>query len=442
MSKVKQTRIIVLIVMVVLLIAGWGRVLFGGDTEKEKAYKNHIATGEDYASRGLYQLAIAEYEDAISFNGSEENWTRLLELYKLRYAEDAELLYDYTDAVETAFSAYKESESFITLLTDLYLKDDNYSAAYRNLEKAVATGSASDKVQKLYLEVKYAYEPDWISYINYLGYSDGQFVVQDDSAIKYVLADGSDSEFSTDGVSFASGVGDDGKRLIYDGTKTRLVDDMGVIYGFFSFVPTASGVFSEELIGVQNGEKYAYYDSLGDKKFGDYKYAGAFQDGKAAVWDGSKWYLINQEGAKASIAEYADIVLNQEGKYLTSGVMAAKLGNEYRLYNDAEEVIGDFVASDIDMVTEDGLVAFCRDGKWGYVDLEGNVVIAPTYAGAKSFSNGLAAVFNGSKWGFINKDGQLVIDYIFTNADYFTEEGSCMIQTDENMWQLIFRRVK
>ena len=52
-----------------------------------------------------------------------------------------------------------------------------------------------------------------------------------------------------------------------------------------------------------------------------------------------------------------------------------------------------------------------QDGKWGYIDKKGRIVIEPqldvTYAGF--FSDGLAAVNIGSKWGFINEKGDMVI---------------------------------
>src|ERR1041385_359923 len=47
------------------------------------------------------------------------------------------------------------------------------------------------------------------------------------------------------------------------------------------------------------------------------------------------------------------------------------------------------------------------DGKWGYIDNTGQLVIQPQYALADEFSNGLAMVQSGGqtasgKWGYIN----------------------------------------
>ena len=45
-----------------------------------------------------------------------------------------------------------------------------------------------------------------------------------------------------------------------------------------------------------------------------------------------------------------------------------------------------------------------KDGKYGYLDENGAVVIPFIYDGAKTFSGLMAAVKKGDKWGFINRD--------------------------------------
>ena len=74
-------------------------------------------------------------------------------------------------------------------------------------------------------------------------------------------------------------------------------------------------------------------------------------------------------------------------------------------YNDKMESVATFSGCDkIDILTEDGLVAFCKNGKWGFVNTAGEVVLEPKYENARSFSNGLAAVCEDGKWGFVDKE--------------------------------------
>ena len=107
----------------------------------------------------------------------------------------------------------------------------------------------------------------------------------------------------------------------------------------------------------------------------------------------------------------------------------------YRLYKDGKAT-GEYC--DADIITEDNMIAVCIEDKWGYVDTEGNELIPPTYAEAKSFSNGLAAVSDGERWGVIDASGKLVIDYTFFGADYFNSMKSCMVVAEpDGAWQLI-----
>jgi hypothetical protein len=111
-------------------------------------------------------------------------------------------------------------------------------------------------------------------------------------------------------------------------------------------------------------------------------------------------------------------------------ILAAEKAGKYAFYNEKFEKIADIDATAVDICTEDGLVAFCKGEKWGFVDAEGNVLIAPKYEMARSFSHGLAAVCQNGRWGFIDPNGEVVIDMQFTDALYFSEYGVCAVRID------------
>ena len=67
----------------------------------------------------------------------------------------------------------------------------------------------------------------------------------------------------------------------------------------------------------------------------------------------------------------------------------------------------------------DGLASVSKDGKWGFIDKKGNLVIPLQYEMTKDFSEGKAAAFKDGKWGYIEKDGSLLIQFRFTDAFNF-----------------------
>lgn len=61
------------------------------------------------------------------------------------------------------------------------------------------------------------------------------------------------------------------------------------------------------------------------------------------------------------------------------------------------------------------------NGKWGYIDKSGTIVITPQWNEAESFSEGLARVSVDGKYGYINSNGEYVIKPQFDFAGDFSE---------------------
>ena len=69
----------------------------------------------------------------------------------------------------------------------------------------------------------------------------------------------------------------------------------------------------------------------------------------------------------------------------------------------------------------DGVTAVRKETKWMYIDSNGVAITEAIYEDALPFSNGFAAVAKGGQFGFINTKGKVVIPYQFSNARSFSE---------------------
>jgi hypothetical protein len=72
------------------------------------------------------------------------------------------------------------------------------------------------------------------------------------------------------------------------------------------------------------------------------------------------------------------------------------------------------------------LFQFRQDGQYGFMDENGNMMIAPSFEYAGQFKNGLAVVIQDGKYGYINKSGELMINYQYEEALDF-DQGRAIV---------------
>lgn len=76
------------------------------------------------------------------------------------------------------------------------------------------------------------------------------------------------------------------------------------------------------------------------------------------------------------------------------------------------------------------LFLFAQNGKSGYIDGAGNIVIKPQFDSTDYFHEGLAAAKINGKWGYINETGEWIITPQFESAGEFSE-GLARVWTND-----------
>lgn len=105
------------------------------------------------------------------------------------------------------------------------------------------------------------------------------------------------------------------------------------------------------------------------------------------------------------------------------------------VYDDSKFYIG---ASSANSGFNEGLAPVKNNGRWGYIDLKGAVVIDFLFDDAWCFSEGLAAVKLNEKYGYINNEGKVVIDCTYESS-YDFHKGVAVVQDEENKFGFINR---
>ncbi len=130
-----------------------------------------------------------------------------------------------------------------------------------------------------------------------------------------------------------------------------------------------------------------------------------FHDGLAVVIHKKKKGAINTKGEVVIQPKY-DVLLP-----FSKGYSVARLGNEYLVLDKkgTEQKI-DVIVKRISKFTN-GLAPFLSDnGKYGFINTEGKVVIEPQFIGVGHFTGDLAWARNEEKKiGYINKKGEWVV---------------------------------
>lgn len=70
-----------------------------------------------------------------------------------------------------------------------------------------------------------------------------------------------------------------------------------------------------------------------------------------------------------------------------------------------------------------------QDGKCGFIDKKGKVIISFQFDTADSFSEGLAKVKQNDKYGFVDKEGKVVVPFQFDDAGSFSD-GLSYVEQD------------
>lgn len=183
--------------------------------------------------------------------------------------------------------------------------------------------------------------------------------------------------------------------------------------------PDIPGFYSEGLVAVKVDGLYGYMDKAGRMVIQPaYEQAFPFRAGRAmVVKDGAVGY-IDAGGAVAERLPFLRPTGNKTDVVAESG---AVLG---QVYLEVWDESGD-------------RIPFERDGKMGFLDRRGRVVIEPLYRPANQYGFRAGSFFNeriipvslNGKTGFIDREGRVAVDFIFDRAELF-REGLSQVSKD------------
>lgn len=167
-------------------------------------------------------------------------------------------------------------------------------------------------------------------------------------------------------------------------------DGEGVAMFSKQFKPLTKPIYTyivgkaEDYYLVYRDNKYGYLNAKGREVIPCiYDQAGLFDQGRASVSINKKWGIIDRSGKTVLPIEFDNSGYRSEA---------------YRYH--------------------DGLALIEKDNRYGYADINGNILIYPCFENAYQFSDGLAPVSFGG-WGYIDTKGDFFVPPVFDIAGPF-----------------------
>lgn len=178
--------------------------------------------------------------------------------------------------------------------------------------------------------------------------------------------------------------------------------------------------YREGLAAVRANDAWGFLDLDGREVIAPrYQQVDDFRDGVAAVREGGRWGLMGRDGQWRAKPTFEEIRRPQIGVGLAADPLPVKVDGRWGYVSLSGEPV---IAPRFDRtgIFSEGLAPVEMNGLAGYIDVSGKVVIEPRFALAAPFSEGRALVrTERDRYGYIDRTGTLVIPAIYDHGVVF-----------------------
>lgn len=419
------------IVLVILMAAAWYK-LIDTTVTTQKQYDGYLTAARQYAKDGVVIDAVENYENAIAIKDDISVRKEVADLYFNNNRSD-----EGFDYMENIITTYPDNALAYEYAINKYKENNMYAQCFSIYSKAKNYGAASAELDKLMDDIQYAYTVLASSISEVSMYSNDICAVRIGDFWGYVSAAG---DLLTD-VKYVE-AGD----FISD--KVYVKEEDGTAY-FMDSAANKRGVIPDniaaERIGNMQGDTYAlitengcdYYNINKTKVLGTYVDATPFYNGYAVVLTEKGYALIDTSGKIVGNDNYYKVATDERELATVNERVFFLQGEQWIMTSLDGERIGQDAYEEVKpFYMDNSYAAVKKDGNWGFADKDGNMVIAPQYEDARSFSYGYAVVKKDGKWGLIDSTGKMCIEPKFEDARDMNSKGNLFVK-ENDIWQLI-----
>lgn len=424
----RAERILIGAGFLLLLIISWIVVVNSkSPVEKQRELMRQAA---ELINDGIYIRAVPLLEEAAGYNTAYtlQAESELKRVY-LALIDQRGFSRKYTGLLERQMSRRNAEPGLFAEAANYYLGISRISDALATLKTGIER-TGSEELIALYENNRYAYEMSRTSY-EYVAAIYGTTVqVRIDGLWGLARADGillipceydKISTFSVD------------RAIVWKDNEIFAVDRNNNRVAKLNNAAADFGNFADNRIPVLVDGNWLR--ATGDFDLGTavFEQIGMYSEGYAAAKTNGKWGVVDLSLNWLLPAEYDEIIQDELGRCYARGAVFARKDDTVYLFAGGEQVGETF--EDARPFSDEGFAAVRKNGKWGFVDVNGTVMIDFLFDDALSFGQHLAAVKIGEFWGYISMQGRIVIEPVFILAKSFSN-GSAPVLTQRG-WQFI-----
>lgn len=151
----------------------------------------------------------------------------------------------------------------------------------------------------------------------------------------------------------------------------------------------------------------------------EYDYIGNLNENRAIVEKDGMFNYVNNSG-KLVLTEWLSVFAEyRQLAVFKNGYARVEFAGKYNLIDSTGKKL--FAQPKENVGSYATLVAVQKDGKWGYYNTAGNLVISHTFSSAFSFNGNYAIVQQDPFFGLIDKTGKLVVQTYFESLKFLND---------------------
>jgi len=401
-------------------------------TAKSPAQKQAelIEQAANYMSDDIYVLAAPLLEEAIGYNAPRTvEAENMLKRAYLEMIGQRGVRREYIALLDKQMGRSDAKDDVFVEAAEFYLKDAKFEEAFAVIKEGIAK-TQSGVLKTLYENNRYEYKMEFTTFDDVTTSVGATIGVR--RGDKWGIASSGGATIvpcEYDKVSTFS----NGRAIVKKDGVIYAIDNNGNRLALHKGNATDFGNLGNDRIPLLIEGKW--YRGSGDLLVGTtaFDWIGTYREGYAAAQQNGKWGVVDTSSNWLIPADYDGVIVDELGRSYARGAAFVKQGNSAILFVDGVQT-GE-VYEDARPFGNEGYAAVKRNGKWGFIDLAGEVKIDFQFDDALSFGQHLAAVKQGEFWGYASLSGEVVIEPVFLGAKSFAS-GSAPVLIDSG-WRFI-----